>query len=186
MNENILTGELVRLTAFDIELISEAESRWSRDSEYWRLQAGDAYRPYSAQASKQLFEKFVKENDSTSFPFIIRTIEEDRMIGEIGLDGILWNHGDCFVGIGIGEREFWGKGYGTDAMNIILRYAFTELNLWRVSLNVFEYNPRAIRSYEKAGFTHEGRVRAALNRAGRRWDVVYMGITRQEWQSLNP
>ena len=185
MNQDLFTGNLVRLTTLDIEQVSEAESRWSRDSEYWRLQAGETYRPYSVQATKKLYEKYVKEDDPTMFAFIIRTIEDDRMIGEVGLDGIHWNHGDCFVGIGIGERKFWGKGYGTDAMNVILRYAFTELNLWRVSLNVFEYNPRAIHSYEKAGFVHEGRVRAALNRAGRRWDIIYMGITCQEWQSLH-
>ncbi len=66
-------------------------------------------------------------------------------------------------------------------MGIILRYAFTELNLWRVSLDVFEYNPRAVRSYEKVGFIHEGCVRQYLNRAGRRWDLIFMGITREEW-----
>jgi RimJ/RimL family protein N-acetyltransferase len=85
------------------------------------------------------------------------------------------------VGIGLGEREFWGKGYGTDAMRIILRYAFTELNLHRVTLNVFEYNPRGVRSYEKAGFVLEGRQRGVLLREGRRWDEIYMGILREDW-----
>ncbi len=86
------------------------------------------------------------------------------------------------MGIGIGEREYWGNGYGTDAMRAILHFAFTELNLYRVSLNVFEYNPRAIRSYEKAGFVAEGRQRQVLNRDGRRWDVIYMGILHEEWE----
>jgi RimJ/RimL family protein N-acetyltransferase len=66
-------------------------------------------------------------------------------------------------------------------MKIILRYAFTELNLQRVSLNVFEYNPRGVRSYEKAGFSHEGRERGLLLREGKRWDVIFMGILREEW-----
>ncbi len=88
------------------------------------------------------------------------------------------------MGIGLGERKYWSKGYGTDAMRIILRYAFTELNLHRVSLDTFEYNPRAIRSYEKAGFKIEGRVRQLLNREGRRWDVIYMGILREEWEKI--
>ena len=60
-----------------------------------------------------------------------------------------------------------------------------EMNLRRVSLNVFEYNPRGIRSYEKAGFRHEGRQRQYLNRDGRRWDIVYMGILREEWMAEN-
>ena len=116
------------------------------------------------------------------FEFSIRTLQDDLLIGDVGLDGVLWNHGDAFVGIGIGDREYWGKGYGTDAMRLILRYAFCELNLQRVSLNVFEYNPRAIRSYEKLGFIHEGRVaRCAQARwtAGTTWYI--MGILRDEW-----
>jgi len=71
-------------------------------------------------------------------------------------------------------------------MNLILRFAFCELNLHRVNLNVFEYNPRAIHCYEKVGFKHEGRLRQCLNRDGRRWDLVYMGILRGEWQESHP
>jgi RimJ/RimL family protein N-acetyltransferase len=96
-----------------------------------------------------------------------------------------WSGRDAFVGLGIGEIEYWSKGYGTDIMNVLLRYAFTEINLKRVTLSVFEYNPRAIRSYEKAGFCHEKRRRRALNREGQRWDELYMGILREEWMEKN-
>jgi RimJ/RimL family protein N-acetyltransferase len=89
------------------------------------------------------------------------------------------------VGLGIGETNYWSKGYGTDAMNVLLRFAFIEINLRRVTLTVFEYNPRAIRSYEKAGFRHEGRKRQLLHREGKRWDELYMGILREEWMELN-
>ena len=111
--------------------------------------------------------------------------EDDKLIGEIGLDVVTWPGRDAFVGLGIGETEYWSKGYGTDIMNVLLRFAFTEINLKRVTLTVFEYNPRAIRSYEKAGFRHEGRKRLLLNREGRRWDELYMGILREEWLALN-
>ncbi len=67
-------------------------------------------------------------------------------------------------------------------MKIGLRYAFQELNLERVTLGVFAYNTRAIRSYEKAGFRHEGRERRYIHRDGERADVLFMGILRQEWQ----
>jgi RimJ/RimL family protein N-acetyltransferase len=96
-----------------------------------------------------------------------------------------WPGRDAFVGLGIGEPEYWNKGYGTDVMNTLLRFAFTEINLRRVTLTVFEYNPRAIRSYEKAGFRHEGRKRQLLNREGKRWDELYMGILREEWMERN-
>ena len=92
-----------------------------------------------------------------------------------------WGSRDAFAGIGIGEREFWGKGYGSDAIQLLLRYAFTELNLQRVSLTVFEFNQRAQRSYEKVGFRLEGRQRQIMQREGRRWDILYMGILREDW-----
>ena len=95
-----------------------------------------------------------------------------------------WAHGEGWVGIGLGERDYWGNGYGTDAMRLMLRFAFDELNLWRVSLGVFAYNPRAIRSYEKAGFRREGLVRGDCRRDGQRWDSVFMGILRDEWLKL--
>jgi RimJ/RimL family protein N-acetyltransferase len=115
---------------------------------------------------------------------MIRALDGDRLIGFVGLGGIQWNNGDAFVGISLGERQDWGKGYGTDAMRVLLRYAFDELNLHRVSLDVFEYNPRAIRSYEKAGFTVEGRCRQYLHREGKRWDLIFMGILREEWEQM--
>jgi len=91
-------------------------------------------------------------------------------------------HGDSFVWILIGERDYWGKGYGTDAMRVFMRYAFQEWNLHRLSLRVFGFNQRALRSYEKCGFVYEGVNRNALNKMGQRWDEVWMGITRGEWE----
>ena len=109
-------------------------------------------------------------------------IEDARLIGEISLDGVQWHHGDTFIAIGIGERDYWNRGYGTDAMRVMLRYAFCELNLHRISLNVFGYNYRALSMYEKIGFQHEGRQREYLYRDGRRWDLIYMGILNSEWK----
>lgn len=180
---DIFRGKLVRLTAGDPQMIAEAFSRWQRNSEYWRLMASEAAYTHSVRAVKTWIEKELEQDPPHFLMFLIRTLEHDRLIGEVGLDVVRNGHGDTFVGISIGEREYWGKGYGTDAMRLILRYAFTELNLHRVSLNVFEYNPRAMRSYEKAGFKYEGRVRGALQRDGRRWDMIFMGILREEWEA---
>jgi len=117
--------------------------------------------------------------------FGIRTLAEDKLIGELGLDVVNWPGREAFVGLGIGETEYWSKGYGTDVMNVLLRFAFMEINVRRVSLGVFEYNPRAIHSYEKVGFRHEGSMRRLLKREGRRWDNLFMGILREEWLELN-
>lgn len=187
MQTDIFRGERVRLVMEDPKTIGELFSRWGRDSEYWRLLASDPATPRSPKAIQAWVEKFLEKDPPEVYLFMVRALEDDRprMIGEIGLDGVQWEHGESFVGLSLGERKDWGKGYGTDAMRVILRYAFTELNLERVSLTVFEYNPRAIRSYEKAGFRHEGRARQFLRRDGQRYDMLFMGILREEWQALN-
>lgn len=178
--KNLFAGTFVRLAAVEAEEVSKSIANWGRDSEYKRLMDSDPPRLYSAKASKEWLEKVIEEEPDTYW-FSIRSLEDDRLLGEIDLSVTSWGSRDAFVGIGIGERESWGKGYGTDAMNLILRYAFTELNLRRVTLNVFEFNQRAVRSYEKVGFRMEGRQRQAIQREGRRWDVLYMGIMQEEW-----
>jgi RimJ/RimL family protein N-acetyltransferase len=180
----ILHGKLVRLTAEEPKTLAELYSRASQDSEYWRLMTTFPTRTFSVKSIQQHLDENLEKRWEHDFPFSVRTLEDDHLIGDVGLDGVHWLHGEAFVGIAITERDYWGKGYGTDAMRVILRYAFLELNLQRVSLDVFEYNPRALRSYEKAGFKHEGCLRGALLREGRRWDMIFMGILRQEWLAL--
>lgn len=183
--KDVLTGKLVRLSAFDLEEMSKAFPRWNRNSEYFRLLNSSGQPLQSAQAALKWMEEELGEPSPAGYFFSIRTLAEDKLIGELGLEVVSWPGGDAFVALGIGEVEYWSKGYGTEAMNILLRFAFEEVNLRRVTLSVFEYNPRAIRSYEKAGFRHEGRTRAVLNKEGRRWDILYMGILREEWLEQN-
>jgi RimJ/RimL family protein N-acetyltransferase len=182
MDNRLFHGQLVRLAAADSEADAEVMASWSRDSEYLRLLDSDPAMPESAKRRKASIIEWMEHERPNSFGFMIRTLADDRLIGFVGLGGIDWPNGDGFVGIGIGKREDWGKGYGTDAMRAILRFAFAELNLHRVSLSVYAYNPRAIRSYEKAGFIVEGRLRQTVYRDGQRSDEVCMGILRQEWE----
>jgi len=183
--KDIFTGKLVRLSAFDPEEMSKVFPRWNQNSEYIRLLNASARPMQSSKAELKWMEKEAEEISPAGYYFSIRTLAEDKLIGEIGLDVINWSGRDAFVGLGIGETEYWSKGYGTDVMSVLLRFAFMEINLRRVTLGVFEYNPRAIRSYEKAGFRHEGRLRRLLSREGRRWDNLFMGILREEWTELN-
>ncbi len=182
--KDLFTGELVRLAADDLDILAEAFSRWAQDSEYRRLFDSEETRLWSKDLTRGRLEKYIGSLKPNLYFFSIYTLKDDRLIGEIGLDEVRFSQGDASASIGLGEREFWGRGYGTDAMRLLLRYAFTELNLRRVSLDVFEYNPRAVRSYEKVGFKAEGRMRAMLNREGKRWDLVFMGILREEWERL--
>jgi diamine N-acetyltransferase len=86
------------------------------------------------------------------------------------------------VGIFIGEKEYWGRGYGRETMKLMLRHGFNTLNLHRIYLRVYEYNLRGIRAYEHAGFVQEGRLRQDVFRNGRYYDVIIMSVLRTEWQ----
>jgi RimJ/RimL family protein N-acetyltransferase len=185
MESNLLRGSLIRLAADEPAVLGEALARWHIDSEYLRLLDADPTNCFSAKQFTEWIQKDQEKDPPPFYLFSIRILKDDRLIGFVGLDRDVYPHGDAFVGIGIGERDYWGKGYGTDAMEVILCYAFLELNLRRVSLDTFEYNPRAIRSYEKTGFIHEGQARKFLLREGHRWDLLFMGILRDEWLARN-
>jgi len=179
--KDILKGKLVCLAAVDAEEVSKSFAAWDRDSEYRRLLDTDPPRLHSPKAIKDWLEKELGELGDTMHWFTIRAVADNQLLGDIVIDVTQWNARDSFVGLGIGPRDFWGKGFGTEAMQLILRFAFIELNLRRVTLTVFEYNQRAIRSYEKTGFRHEGRQRGRILREGKRWDILYMGILREDW-----
>jgi RimJ/RimL family protein N-acetyltransferase len=181
MNATPLMGKLVRLAAPNHDEYADLMSRWSEDGELMRLLNAEPAMIYQ----RSEVQKWIDKNDGEDMVyFTIRTLAEDKLIGSIELDGFSFDTGNCWLGIYLGERDYWGQGYGTDAMRVLLHYAFTELGIRRVTLNVFEYNQRAIKSYQKAGFKIEGVGRKALLRAGKRWEMIYMGILRKDWQEL--
>ena len=106
-------------------------------------------------------------------------------IGNIGLHDLDWKNRNAQLGVVIGEKAYWGLGYGTDAIKALLRFAFDEMNLHRVQLRVFEFNERAIRCYRRCGFREEGRLRQELYRGGAYHDVLLMGILREEFRTLH-
>ena len=185
MNQALLRGEQVRLAAPNPETDAEAVAAWSRDAEFQHLLETGVPRLWTARAVKADIAEAQgdeKPRDEV-FPFVIRTLADDRLIGFINLEISHWSQRNAWIAIGIGQRENWGKGYGTDAMRVLLRFAFSELNLERLTLNTFAYNERAQRSYIKAGFVVEGRQRERLRRGSRRYDMIFMGILRDEWRA---
>lgn len=184
MTTHLLSGNLVRLSAEDPEPMAKAFARWGRDSEYHRMLNFDPTTMWSEKKWKSWLEKDLDKQFESDYFFSIRALQGDQLIGFTGLMDVEWSSGNSWVVIGLGDRAFWGKGYGTEAMRLVLGYAFLELNLHRVSLGLFEYNQRAYQSYLKAGFQLEGRQRKSANRDGQRWDVLIMGITRADWKGL--
>lgn len=183
MDKNrVLIGERVSLVASEPKRDAPLVSRWSHNGEYMRMLDADTIRLWSAESSQKWLEDESELEHPSMILFMIQENESESLIGFVDLSGINRLEKDCMIGIGLGEPQYWGQGYGTEAMQLLLEYGFTVLDLHRLSLNVFDYNQRAIRSYQKAGFQVEGRLREALNRDGRRWDMLYMGILRDEWE----
>ena len=183
--EDLFRGKLVRLAADDPEVKSQAFARWGRNLEFQRMLDTEPPALWSAKKIKEWIEKGLEKEISDEYFFTIHLLNPDQLIGFVDLRDVRWNQRDAWVGIGIGEADYWNNGYGTDALRLALRYAFMELSLERVSLSVFTFNKRAIRSYEKAGFRPEGVKRQVIHRDGMIEDVLYMGILRQEWLTQN-
>ncbi|MGD9895161.1 MAG: GNAT family N-acetyltransferase [Dehalococcoidia bacterium] len=110
-------------------------------------------------------------------------IEADGiMIGQCGLSGFNETDRTAELGIAIGDREYWGRGYGRDAVRVLVEYAFRYRNMRKVWLRVWGNNERGIRAYLAVGFIEEGRLRQHVWSAGEYVDLVYMGILRDEWR----
>jgi RimJ/RimL family protein N-acetyltransferase len=179
MNLSFLTGRKVKLTAL-AEHDLNSITMWYQDTSFLRLFDATPAFPKSALSLRTWFDSF--SSSSNQFVFAIRTIENDHFIGFVELDGIIWNKRVSGIAIAIGEENNRGKGYGHDALQLILKFAFHELNLRRVQLTVFSYNKPATRLYKKIGFTHEGTYREFLERDGETHDLLLFGMLRHEWE----
>ena len=179
--DNLFRGRLVRLVA-PSERDAPVLARWSEDGNYLRAVDSDFARPLSPEEAALRLNP--EQADPNKVEFHLRTLADDRLIGFVALHSIEWNNGAGLLAVGIGEPEYRGKGYGTDAIRLLLRFAFHELNLYRIGLDVIATNTQAIHVYERLGFQHEGRMRGAVLRDGRRTDRIFMGILRDEWLEL--
>ena len=181
--KDLFTGSLVRLSADEPEVAAKAWTEWAKDSEEHRLGTSTPIQVFSKSRHKDFVENHQDKN--TAFRFTIHTLADDTLIGAVSLWMRTWVQGEAWLGIGIGDRNYWSKGYGTDAMRLIVGYGFNELNLRRISLSLNDYNERALKTYQKVGFQVEGRVREESLRDGIYYEGIYMGILREEWMEKN-
>jgi RimJ/RimL family protein N-acetyltransferase len=173
-----ITGRLVVLRRHRAENL-RAFQRWYSDPEVARL---TRYQQTALSTDEVQRFFFARVMGSDFLAMAIHVRESDRLIGTCAFSQLDGDNGSTLFHITIGERDAWGHGYGTEAAELMLAHAFTQLALHRVALTVFEFNERAIRSYEKCGFTQEGRARDAIFRDGRYWDELHMSILEGEWE----
>ena len=172
----MIIGERVRLRAIEREDLP-AFVRWFNDPEVRQYLL--FYTPMSMTEEERWFEGLADRGD---YVYAVEALVEDEWVhvGSTGLHHIDWKNGSAEFGIALGDRRYWGQGYGTEATRLMARFALHEMRLNRVELVVYDFNKRAIRCYEKVGFRHEGVKRQALFRDGRHHDVYLMGILREE------
>ncbi len=180
MTTPTLEGKRVRLGRMEGEKDLESWAGWFRNVEFQHLL--DVEPAYLWSAGQ--IQTWLEREDGRSVLFGIRTLEDDALIGFVTLEAPDWTARTAWTSIGIGVEARWGQGLGKEAMSLLLGYAFETLHLNRVSLTVFEYNQRAIRCYLRCGFLEEGRARLAVQRFGRRWDLIYMGLLYEDWLRL--
>lgn len=176
----MIYGERVRLRHAESEDLPQF-IEWLNDPE---VRHGiSLYLPLSLAEEQNWFDNMLN-SPIDERPLVIEAKqpgEDWQMIGNSGFHNIEWRSRSAELGIFIGDKSYWDQGYGTEVMMLLLKIGFSTLNLHRIYLRVFEDNPRAIRSYEKAGFVHEGRQRQAEYHDGSFHDVLFMSVLRPEW-----
>jgi RimJ/RimL family protein N-acetyltransferase len=156
--------------------------RWLNDAETSTYLS--MYSPISVALEEGWFDDMLARQGHETYFFVVCLLSHNRPIGTVSLFHIDRTNGKAGVGILIGEKELLGQGLGADAMNAIVDFGFGMLRLERIWLDVYDFNERARRMYDRIGFTLEGSQRHGAYRQGKYVDVPLMSILRDEWAAL--
>jgi ribosomal-protein-alanine N-acetyltransferase len=179
----MIRGERVWLRPTEPSDLIE-DSQYAGDAEVGHFLG--AKTPMSKAAAERFSAEIFSQNqhDPQGYGYSICLLGSADSIGTIFLRNVDKVNGSGIVGIFIGDRRYLGKGYGTDALNALVDFGFGELRLERIELEVFDYNLRAIRSYEKAGFQTDAVLRRSRFHRGAHHDVHLMSILRGDWAAM--
>lgn len=174
------TGQLVRLREYRQEDIPLSNAFFNDGEIRALMDSGTGYPHVLADT-----ERWVEKNSAfqDTYCFAIETLDSGRFIGRCDICRVDWKARVAVVGILIGDKRYRGKGYGSDAMEVLIRFCFEEMNLNKVRLDVFSLNTGARRCYEKCGFGVEGVFRREIYAHGQYHDNIAMGLLRGEWDA---
>ncbi len=176
----MIEGKSVNLRAPEMDDL-ERNHRWINDREVTRFLV--ARYPMSLAAEEGWMRNLIGKPMSYDGVFFAIETKEGPHIGNTNLFNVQAENRSAELGIMIGERDCWSKGYGADALRVLLRFGFEEMNLHRIALNVYAFNERGIACYRKVGFVEEGRMRERIFTEGAYHDVIDMSVLRHEWEA---
>lgn len=142
---------------------------------------GDPPMPQSLERLQAEFDQDAAKGGRDGSRFAIES--DGKFIGQCGLFNVDDTAHVCELGIAIGDKDYWGRGYGRESITLLLKHAFQYRNFRKVFLRVHGSNERAIRAYHACGFVEEGRLRAHVWSDGRYDDLVYMGVMQADWNT---
>ncbi|MEF8815154.1 MAG: GNAT family protein [Salinibacter sp.] len=177
-----LRGTQVEFTPLQMENI-HTHFRWNNDPELNRLDSEVPYEEESFGAFKARFERMCEDPAPSHRTFEVHTHDEGTLIGVAYATHISPHSRRAKVGITIGDRDYWGRGYGRDSFELLLSYCFDQLALHRVSAETFEYHTAWRDLVEGMGFAKEGTARDYLRRDGRYWNKGLYALLKTDYQA---
>ena len=156
--------------------------KWFNDPEV--IQYLNMYLPMTEMAEEKYIDGLGA--DRTQANFVIEAIEDNlgKPIGTIGLVNISPRDHNAGFGIAIGDKDYWSKGYGTEAARLLVNYGFEQLNLHRINSSAIAFNERSARMHKSVGFKEEGKRRECIFKNGKLQDEMVFGLLREEWKGL--
>lgn len=179
MKSAFLVGQKIYLRPFDASDLEGPYLDWLNDHEVTRFMETGQF-PTTVEA----LQRYVQNAGQTPDRVLLAIVEKDTdtHIGTIKLGPIHWIHRRADLGIMIGDKQRWGRGYGREALDLVLAYGFGRLNLNKITLGVYADHIAAVKLYEGLGFKIEGTLRKQLFRDGEYCDKHVMGILRDEYE----
>lgn len=153
--------------------------RWINDPEVSLYL--NAYMPKMEAEEREWFQNL---HNKKSNNIVVTIVADNKAIGTMGIHSISWKDGTATTGTVIGEKEYWGKGYGTEAKMLLLNYAFNTLNLRKICSVVLAFNERSHKYGLKCGYREEGRLREHHFKNGKYWDEILLAVFKEEWLLL--
>lgn len=178
----LFESQNLQLTPIDLEKDPQIIAAWTYDLDIARRLREEPARPMAVFEVKKIAEQWQKDaSENKQYLFVIRRRDNEDAIGVLRIASIAWVHGAAFLDLIMGDPQDY-RDCAREALDLALRYAFDELNLFRVTAVIAEHNEAANQLFETANFTLEVRQRQALYWKKRSWDKLWFGMLRPEWK----